>query len=310
MAFLMLAVNLSRLTPPHPAAWMHLVSAISGSIAYFADRCWAFSLIKRPDEFTLLLLVSVHSVFAPQRSDSLPAGALCRASSHVARLELGLLRRVRLLPRPVPPRLDRVPPAGPERHPDMQTNLPHHPSRLQGRRFLLVGILVGREWISQIVQDCLHLSAVFIGHQTGNLGLLLYCSWKKLGRVDLIDPKSSISPFFQDSSLPVAVFAWDIENKNDYDLDVSIMFTMLNGSGHRDDKSGGHWNEPFHLEKEGKSVSGVLLHHCTPVNPYTLCIAAREQVWAAWGHSGLNKTQNLFCTVEKNLKSAVQLASD
>ncbi|XP_030635696.1 non-lysosomal glucosylceramidase [Chanos chanos] len=82
---------------------------------------------------------------------------------------------------------------------------------------------------------------------------------------------------YQDSSLPVAVFVWDIENKNDYALDVSIMFTMLNGSGHKDDKSGGHWNETFRLEKEGESASGVLLHHCTPVNPYTLCIAAREQ---------------------------------
>ncbi|XP_064787505.1 non-lysosomal glucosylceramidase isoform X2 [Oncorhynchus masou masou] len=82
---------------------------------------------------------------------------------------------------------------------------------------------------------------------------------------------------YQDSSLPVAVFVWDIENKNDYPLDVSIMLTMVNGSGHKDDKSGGHWNEPFHLEKAGESVSGVLLHHCTTVNPYTLCMAAREQ---------------------------------
>ncbi|XP_060922018.1 non-lysosomal glucosylceramidase [Limanda limanda] len=82
---------------------------------------------------------------------------------------------------------------------------------------------------------------------------------------------------YQDSSLPVAVFVWDIENKNDYDLDVSIMFTMVNGSGHKNDKSGGHWNEPFQLEKEGETVSGVLLHQRTPVNPYTFCIAAREQ---------------------------------
>uniref|UniRef100_A0A672RRE4 Non-lysosomal glucosylceramidase n=1 Tax=Sinocyclocheilus grahami TaxID=75366 RepID=A0A672RRE4_SINGR len=83
---------------------------------------------------------------------------------------------------------------------------------------------------------------------------------------------------YKDSSLPVAVFVWDIENKNDYALDVSIMFTMVNGSGHKDDKSGGHWNEPFHLEKDRESVSGVLLHHQMPVNPYTLCIAAREKV--------------------------------
>lgn len=138
----------------------------------------------------------------------------------------------------------------------------------------------------------------------------MFTSCKKTSSVDLINPNSSFPSFFQDSSLPVAVFAWDIENKNDYDLDISIMFTMLNGSGHRDDKSGGHWNEPFHLEKEGQSVSGVLLHHCTPVNPYTLCIAAREQVWAASRHSGLNKTKNLFWTVQKNFKSAFRLASD
>lgn len=76
----------------------------------------------------------------------------------------------------------------------------------------------------------------------------------------------------------MAVFVWDIENKNDYALDVTIMFTMVNGSGHKDDKAGGHWNEPFHLEKEGEAVSGVLLHHNTTVNPYTFSIAAREQV--------------------------------
>ncbi|XP_061769627.1 non-lysosomal glucosylceramidase isoform X2 [Nerophis ophidion] len=82
---------------------------------------------------------------------------------------------------------------------------------------------------------------------------------------------------YKDSSLPVAVFVWNVENKNDCALDVTIMFTMVNGSGHKDDKGGGHWNEPFHLEKEGEAVSGVLLHHSTSVNPYTLCISAREQ---------------------------------
>ncbi|XP_061664715.1 non-lysosomal glucosylceramidase isoform X2 [Syngnathoides biaculeatus] len=82
---------------------------------------------------------------------------------------------------------------------------------------------------------------------------------------------------YQDSCLPVAVFVWDVENKNDFALDVTIMFTMVNGSGHKDDKGGGHWNEPFHLEKEGEAVSGVLLHHSSAVNPYTLCIAAQEQ---------------------------------
>lgn len=110
--------------------------------------------------------------------------------------------------------------------------------------------------------------------------VLLICSLHvKYILIHKICKKRSVFVFLsQDSSLPVAVFVWDIENKNDYALDVSIMFTMVNGSGQKDDKSGGHWNEPFHLEKEGESVSGVLLHHQTPTNPYTLCIAARQKV--------------------------------
>lgn len=86
-------------------------------------------------------LSSVHSVFAPQWSDSLPAGALCRASSNATGLELGLLWGVRLLPCPVPPCLDCVPPARPECHPDLQTDLPSHPSRLQGKGCILVRVL-------------------------------------------------------------------------------------------------------------------------------------------------------------------------
>ncbi|TRY87649.1 hypothetical protein DNTS_013605 [Danionella cerebrum] len=80
---------------------------------------------------------------------------------------------------------------------------------------------------------------------------------------------------YKDSSLPVAVFVWDIENKNDYALDVSIMFTMVNGSGHKDDRSGGHWNEPFHLEKEEMSVSGPgqVVSHQTAFSPQGTCSA-------------------------------------
>lgn len=59
---------------------------------------------------------------------------------------------------------------------------------------------------------------------------------------------------------------------------MTIMFTMRNGSGTKTDKAGGHWNEPFHLSREGEAVSGVLLHHCTAVNPFTLGIAVRERV--------------------------------
>ncbi|XP_041043261.1 non-lysosomal glucosylceramidase isoform X3 [Carcharodon carcharias] len=81
----------------------------------------------------------------------------------------------------------------------------------------------------------------------------------------------------QDTSLPVGVFVWEIENQNEDDLEVSLMFTLRNGSGTKDDQKGGHWNEPFHLDKEGEHISGVLLHHSVSVNSYTMAISARRK---------------------------------
>ncbi|XP_067600089.1 non-lysosomal glucosylceramidase isoform X3 [Pseudorca crassidens] len=80
---------------------------------------------------------------------------------------------------------------------------------------------------------------------------------------------------YQDSSLPVGVFVWDVENEGDEALDVSIMFSMRNGLGGEDDAPGGLWNEPFCLERDGETVQGLLLHHPTPPNPYTMAVAAR-----------------------------------
>ena len=36
---------------------------------------------------------------------------------------------------------------------------------------------------------------------------------------------------YDDSSLPVAVFNWTIENNNNEDIDLSLMFTWQSGSG-------------------------------------------------------------------------------
>ncbi|XP_020832746.1 non-lysosomal glucosylceramidase isoform X1 [Phascolarctos cinereus] len=80
---------------------------------------------------------------------------------------------------------------------------------------------------------------------------------------------------YQDSSLPVGVFVWDVENTGDDDLEVSIMFSMRNGLGGGHDGPGGLWNEPFCLEHDGETVQGLLLHHPNPPNPYTMAVAAR-----------------------------------
>lgn len=76
----------------------------------------------------------------------------------------------------------------------------------------------------------------------------------------------------------MGVFIWEVENGRDEDVEVSIMFSLQNGTGAKEDGSGGHWNEPFTFQKDGERVAGVLLHHCPAVNPFTLAISAREKV--------------------------------
>ncbi|XP_014112403.1 PREDICTED: non-lysosomal glucosylceramidase-like [Pseudopodoces humilis] len=60
---------------------------------------------------------------------------------------------------------------------------------------------------------------------------------------------------YQDSSLPVGVFIWEVENGRDEDVEVSIMFSLQNGTGAEGDRSGGHWNEPFTFQKDGFAFS-------------------------------------------------------
>ncbi|XP_074389177.1 non-lysosomal glucosylceramidase-like [Zonotrichia albicollis] len=91
-------------------------------------------------------------------------------------------------------------------------------------------------------------------------------------------------PAQQDSSLPVGVFIWEVENGRDEDVEVSIMFSLQNGLGAKEAASGGHWNEPFTFHRDGQRVAGVLLHHCPPVNPFTLAISAREKAGTGVTH--------------------------
>ncbi|XP_072050997.1 non-lysosomal glucosylceramidase-like [Amphiura filiformis] len=82
---------------------------------------------------------------------------------------------------------------------------------------------------------------------------------------------------YKDSSLPVGVFVWKVFNHNSEPVDVSIMFTWQNGTGGKDDRTGGRWNEPFNTqaEKEGDSeLSGVLLHDNQSDQPCTFAVAA------------------------------------
>uniref|UniRef100_A0A670YYY8 Non-lysosomal glucosylceramidase n=1 Tax=Pseudonaja textilis TaxID=8673 RepID=A0A670YYY8_PSETE len=74
----------------------------------------------------------VHGLPAAEGPDGLPAGALPREAQPAAGLELGLLRPLRLLPRALPARLDRLRAAWAGGGADLPANHAGHPARLPG----------------------------------------------------------------------------------------------------------------------------------------------------------------------------------
>ncbi|XP_012264048.2 non-lysosomal glucosylceramidase [Athalia rosae] len=81
---------------------------------------------------------------------------------------------------------------------------------------------------------------------------------------------------YKDSSLPCAVFIWEIENNSDKELSVSITFTFKNGTGNKShDKEGEKWTEHFDSEETG--VSGVMIHQKLYEMPCTYGISGRSK---------------------------------
>ncbi len=70
-----------------------------------------------------------------------------------------------------------------------------------------------------------------------------------------------VSPFipgdYRESSYPVGVFSWQVENTGQQPVEVSLMFTFQNGTGSTNDSAGGHTNSPFTLPM----AEGVNLRH-------------------------------------------------
>ncbi|KAL8601229.1 hypothetical protein ACOMHN_003035 [Nucella lapillus] len=125
-----------------------------------------------------------------------------------------------------------------------------------------------------------------------------------------------ISPIFphdyKDTSLPTAVFVWDIRNDGDADLEASITFTFKNGQGVKADSGGGCWVEPFQQgldEEEGVSegdsrplARGVSIHQTISGQPcsYNLAATAKAGVKVTYhtafdpNGSGHNVWNNLY----------------
>ncbi len=66
---------------------------------------------------------------------------------------------------------------------------------------------------------------------------------------------------YEESSYPVGVFVWYIENSTDEPVEVSIMFSFQNGTGTENDFAGGHKNEHFEYELKKEKFIGVRLNH-------------------------------------------------
>ncbi|EGC29519.1 hypothetical protein DICPUDRAFT_158887 [Dictyostelium purpureum] len=68
---------------------------------------------------------------------------------------------------------------------------------------------------------------------------------------------------YQESSYPVGVYVWKIENNNkNSSADVSLMLTWQNSIGTKSDQDGGHYNKYFTLGDEpNKKIKGVTLIH-------------------------------------------------
>ncbi|XP_063981220.1 non-lysosomal glucosylceramidase isoform X1 [Diachasmimorpha longicaudata] len=77
---------------------------------------------------------------------------------------------------------------------------------------------------------------------------------------------------YKDSSLPCAVFVWEIINTSGQDLDVSVTFTFQSGVGGKT-MLGEKWNECF----EYKSTSGVMIHQKLEEMPCTYAIGSRAR---------------------------------
>ncbi|KAI0227691.1 Non-lysosomal glucosylceramidase [Lamellibrachia satsuma] len=100
-----------------------------------------------------------------------------------------------------------------------------------------------------------------------------------------------ISPVFphdyKDTSLPVGVFVWDVENYGTEAIEVSITFAFKNGQGDSSDYEGGVWNEPFeHTDDndDGCRVHGVMIHQQLNHMPCTYAVAAKveDNVDVSW----------------------------
>lgn len=84
---------------------------------------------------------------------------------------------------------------------------------------------------------------------------------------------------YKDSSLPVSLFSWTIENKNKEDLEVSIMFTWQAGSASDKFTLTDVSSRSFdNYTNSNQTIAGVSISQKLKNMPLEYCIAAKKNV--------------------------------
>ena len=88
--------------------------------------------------------------------------------------------------------------------------------------------------------------------------------------------------YFQDSSLPAAVFVWSVENHGDEEVEVSIMFTFQSGQGEQSHSGEGvetnSFSSPPPPSGSKGSTKGVSIHQVFNEMPCVYALSAKETV--------------------------------
>ncbi len=96
---------------------------------------------------------------------------------------------------------------------------------------------------------------------------------------------------YDDSSLPTAIFDWSINNMNDEDIEVSIMFTWQCGSATSRFVLSEVSSEPFELNEYNNTASGMILNQKFRDKQMAFCVA---------GHKTVNKKHFFYLFTQMN----------
>ena len=83
---------------------------------------------------------------------------------------------------------------------------------------------------------------------------------------------------YKDSSLPLALFNWKIENLNDSDIELSLMFTWQSGSSSNKFDLCDVTSDSFDINENQNQATGVIIQQKLKKMDLEYCISAKKTV--------------------------------